>query len=150
MDRVEIVDFIGPDGLVRTRTPEHIAAEETALTDVARAITSERARLVFIELPPLIPAECFKKDRPGPDCQRQVASDIEQIPYNELFRRLAMRVPHVSTISMTDVICPDGVCRPEVNGILMRYDGAHFSPAASELLAPVLYERLIDIGVIPR
>jgi peptidoglycan/LPS O-acetylase OafA/YrhL len=151
MDRFEITDFEGPDGVVRAGTPEHIAVAETALTDVARAITSKRARLAFIELPPAIPGECLNKDQQQRlDCQVPVANDVQQIPYNELFRRLPMRVPHVSTISMTDVICPKGVCRAEVDGILMRYDGVHFSPAASEWLAPLLYQRLTDAGVVPR
>jgi peptidoglycan/LPS O-acetylase OafA/YrhL len=151
MDRFEISDFMGPNGVVRTRTPEHIAAAETALIDVARVITSKNALLAFIELPPTIPGECLKKNQQSAlNCQRPVANDIEQIPYNDVFKRLPTRVPHVSTISMTDVICPNGVCRPEVDGIAMRYDGVHFSPAANERLAPVLYQRLIDTGVIPR
>jgi peptidoglycan/LPS O-acetylase OafA/YrhL len=151
MDRFEITDFVGPDGVVPARSPEHIAATGTALADWAGTITSKRARLAFIELPPTLPVECFKKDEHGRlECHVQVANDAEQIPYNDLFRRLPIRVPHVSTISMTNVLCPQGVCQPEIDGILMRYDGVHFSPAGSEWLAPLLYQRLTDAGVIPR
>jgi peptidoglycan/LPS O-acetylase OafA/YrhL len=152
VDRWEIIDFVGPDGIVlATRTPEHIAVTETALEDVARAITSKRARLAFVELPPVIPTECLKKEKEQRlQCQVPVADDVVQIPYNDVFKRLAMRVPHVSTISITDVMCPDGVCSPELDGILIRYDGLHFSSAGSGWLAPLLYRRLIDAGVIPR
>ena len=97
----------------------------------------------------MLPGECMNKRR-RLDCQVPVANDVGQIPYNEVFRRLPRRVPRVSTISLTDVICPKGVCSPEVDGILMRDDGVHFSPAASEWLAPLLYQRLTDATVIPR
>ena len=152
VDRWEIIDFVGPNRVVlATRTPEHIAVAETALEDVSRAITSKRARLAFIELPPVIPAECLKKDKEQRlHCQVPVANDVVQIPYNDVFRRLAMRVPHVSTISLTDAMCPNGVCSPELDGILIRYDGLHFSQAGNGWLAPLLYRRLIDAGVIPR
>jgi len=151
VDRWEIIDLVGPTGAVlATGTPEHIAVTETALADVARAITSKRARLAFLELPPVIPPDCLQKDgEQRLHCEVPVANDM-QAPYNDVFRRLAMRVPHVSTISMTDVMCPNGVCSPELDGILIRYDGLHFSPAGSGWLAPLLYRRLIDAGVVPR
>jgi lysophospholipase L1-like esterase len=152
VDRWEIIDFVGANGVTRaTRTPAHVAETEGALADVSRAITSSGARLAFIELPPILPGECFKKDkRQGLQCQVPAASDAVQIPYNEAFRHLAVQVPHVSTISVTDVVCPDGLCSPEVDGIQIRYDGLHFSPAGAGWLAPSLYQRLTDSGVISR
>ena len=79
-----------------------------------------------------------------------VASDLAQIPYNEVLRHLATRVPHVSTISVTDLVCPNELCSPEIDGITIRYDGLHFSSAAGGWLAPSLYQRLADAGVITR
>jgi peptidoglycan/LPS O-acetylase OafA/YrhL len=152
VDRWEIIDFVGPDGgVLATGTPEHIAVTETALADVARSITSKGARLAFLELPPVIPRDCLNKDKEQElHCQVPVANDVLQIPYNNVFRSVATRVPHVSTISMTDAVCPNGVCTPELDGILMRYDGLHFSAAGSGLLAPLLYRRLVHAGVVPR
>ncbi len=152
LDRREIIDFVGPNGVVvATRTPGHIAAAEAALAEVSRAITSKGARLAFVELPPTLPAACLNKDKQlRLDCRTPVANDVVQIPYNNVFRRLAMRLPHVFTISVTDVMCPNGMCSAELDGILLRYDGVHFSAAGSEWLAPFLYQRLIDAGVISR
>jgi hypothetical protein len=79
-------------------------------------------------------------------CNVKVATD-SMPPYNALFRRIAAKVPRVSTISITDSICPNGVCTPNVNGLLVRYDGEHFSPPTAKWLAPVIYRQLVAVGL---
>jgi hypothetical protein len=80
VDRWEIIDFVGASGAtLATRTPEHVAETEAALADVSRAITSSRARLAFIELPPILPGECLKKDKGrGLQCQRCDADPLQR------------------------------------------------------------------------
>jgi hypothetical protein len=53
----------------------------------------------------------------------------------------------VSTISLTSAMCPNDVCVPVVNGILIRFDGLHFTEPAAEWLAPVIYRQLVSSGV---
>jgi SGNH domain (fused to AT3 domains) len=152
LDRWEIIDVIGPDGdVVESATPRHIALTEQALSDTARTITSRGAQLIFIELPPPTRADCANAARRlSADCRVPVANDRQQPPYNAMLERIATQVPRVSTISITDAVCPQEICLPEVDGMLLRYDGLHFTTAASRWLAPVLYRRLIGRGVIPR
>jgi peptidoglycan/LPS O-acetylase OafA/YrhL len=144
MDRWEIMDFVGADGRVQPRgTPEHIQLTEQALVEVSRELTSSGARLAFVELPPVVNAECGKTvPLSSPKCNVRVADDIAQAPYNALFERLPSAVPGTSRLSITRVVCPDGVCTPRVGDLLIRFDGLHFTPAASTSLAPTLWQEM--------
>ncbi len=130
LDRWEVIDAIAPDGHIsKAGTPEHVALVERALKDVAVEYTSNDARMVFIELPPLLPNECNTLAMAEqPTCRRPVAQDDVHPPYNDAFRRIAAEVPGVATISLDDAICPGGVCVPEVRGSILRPDGLHFAP----------------------
>jgi hypothetical protein len=81
-------------------------------------------------------------------CRIEAANDTMQEPYNALFDHLAATIPNVSTVSITDAICPGGVCVPVVDGMVIRYDGNHFTAAAAEWLAPTLYRQLVAAGVV--
>jgi hypothetical protein len=62
--------------------------------------------------------------------------------YYAAYQHLAQTIPGVSTFSLNDLICPGDVCAPVVNGIIVRYDGLHFSQQANLWLAPYLYTRI--------
>ncbi len=143
LDRWEIIDFVDANGRVhQTGTAEHVALTEQALRDVTRQLTAGGARLAFVELPPVLPAGCLGPDAPATGCQVFAADDPLHAPYNAIYRRLASTETRVSTVSLTDAICPRGRCRPEVNGIPIRFDGLHFTPYASEWLAPEIFSKL--------
>jgi peptidoglycan/LPS O-acetylase OafA/YrhL len=152
MDRWDIIDVIEPDGRVLVGgTPAHIAATEQALLDVSQRLTARGARLVFIELPPvLLPACSAPEKASAPDCRIEAARDAIHAPYNAIYQRVAARLPRVSTISITHDICPDGICTPMVAGMLLRFDGLHFTQPASLWLAPALGKRLSAAGVALR
>jgi peptidoglycan/LPS O-acetylase OafA/YrhL len=149
IDRWIITDAVVPDGrIVPRRTPEHLAMTETALTDVARRLTSRGAHLTFIELPPtVLPASCgIASHENRPECHRPVSADVEQQAYNAILRRMPAAVPNVSTISIADDVCPGGQCSWSVNDLVLRYDGVHFSHEASRWLAPTLFRKLSSAG----
>jgi peptidoglycan/LPS O-acetylase OafA/YrhL len=144
IDRWEIVAAVAPDGHVaESGEAEHVAMTEAALKDVALEFTAAGARLVLIELPPLLPKDCGK---PGmleqPSCRRRVDQDFVHAPYNAAFRRIAHDVPGVATISLVDAICPGGVCVTEINGTIVRPDGLHFAVSAGPWLGDVIDQEL--------
>jgi peptidoglycan/LPS O-acetylase OafA/YrhL len=151
IDRWEIIDAAGSDGQVASSgTPAHLSLTERALTDTARQLTSQGARLAFIELPPTVFSGCSApSQRSSSSCRRGVMDDVAQTPYNELFRRISRTVPGVSTLSITDALCPAGVCTWDINGMVLRFDGLHFTPETSRWLAPTILQRLSTAGIAP-
>jgi peptidoglycan/LPS O-acetylase OafA/YrhL len=149
IDRWEIMDFVGPDGKPRLRgTPEHVRITRAALADAARELTSNGSRLAFFVLPPALNGDCGSKiPLTDPGCNVPVADDPAQAPYNDAFRQVASEVPGVTTISVNDAVCPQGTCVSRVNGLVVRFDGLHFSPDASVWLAPTLYAQLVASGI---
>jgi SGNH domain-containing protein len=152
IDRWDIIDAFGPEGeVLKSGTAEHVALTEAGLDTVARTLTARGAKLVFIELPPLLPAACMKQPiPPSLNCARSVAADVTHLPYNAMFRRVsAVLGPQGATISIIDLICPGGTCVPEVSGRIIRFDGLHFTAPAGRWLAPSIYERLAAAHALP-
>jgi peptidoglycan/LPS O-acetylase OafA/YrhL len=139
-DRWEIIDVLAADGrVVKGGTPEHVDMTEVALKEVALEFRSAGARIVLIELPPILPAKCGTPEMVDrADCRRRVDADTVHEPYNALFRRVARSIPGVATISVVDAICPQGVCVPELRGNIVRPDGLHFAATAGSWLADVI------------
>jgi peptidoglycan/LPS O-acetylase OafA/YrhL len=146
----ETNQHVEQDRLLEKGTPEHIAATEEALRATVSLLTSDGARLVLIDvLPPGNSVECLKEGAPDtPSCVRPITDGSGETPYNQIFARLAEELdPEVVNITLTDVVCPDDVCPLIIDGQVMRYDGGHFTSAASRSLAPLLAERLLEAGV---
>jgi len=151
IDRWEITDAVGPDGrVISSGTPEHISLVERSLADAARQLTSRGAHLVFIELPPILPPDCGSGEaQSSPRCHPAVREDAVQAPYNDALRRVARSVPGVSTMSITAALCPAGVCGWDLDGMVLRFDGLHFTLDASRWLVPALGQQLTAAGLAP-
>jgi hypothetical protein len=54
----------------------------------------------------------------------------------------AARPAAATTVSVTDLVCPGGVCGPIQGDTLVRYDGVHFTIAFSRYLVPALMRRI--------
>jgi hypothetical protein len=147
----ETWDIQSADGKILIHDqPDNLAVTEQALAEVSGQLTHDGARLTLLEMPPVIGAQCGKPSQfSSSACRVRVDSDKRFPPYNALFRRVAGRVPGVSTISITDTICPGGVCVAELNGIVLRYDGQHFTAPAARWLAPLMYAQLVHAGALP-
>jgi len=152
MDRWELTDFVGQDGsTVNSGTADHQLQSAQALYDVATQLTSQGARLVFIELPPILHSDCGKRSLADTGyCRRTVSADEVDTPFSLVLRGVAARTPDVATISITDAICPNGVCVAKINGILLRFDGLHFTSTAAVWLAPFIYRELVHAGASPQ
>jgi len=150
IDRWELIDAVGSDGqTLSSGTAAHLAQTERSLTDTARQLTSKGARLAFIELPPVIPKTCGAAEKRSlRECQVGADEDIIQRPYNDLFRRVADHVPGAATVSLTRAICPEGICKWEISGRVVRGDGLHFTPQMSRALAPTLIHQLSAAGIL--
>ena len=148
IDRWELTDAVGPDGsVISSGTPEHILLVERSLADAARELTSRGAHLAFIELPPVLPLDCGSREaQSSPRCHPAASEDIVQAPYNDALRRVALSVPRVSTISITAALCPSGVCGWDLDGMVLRFDGLHFTLDASRWLAPALRQAMAGAG----
>jgi hypothetical protein len=48
----------------------------------------------------------------------------------------------VSTISITPALCPAGVCGWDLDGLVLRFDGVHFTPDANSWLIPALRQQM--------
>jgi hypothetical protein len=53
----------------------------------------------------------------------------------------------VTTVSITDVLCPRQVCPPVIDGQLARYDGIHFTGRFSRKITRTITERAEAAGV---
>ena len=147
VDRTERNDIADGDRIVKAGTAEHRKLTTAALTDFARRITAAGSRLVFLELAPDLPIGCLAPSQlDAPECRIRVDSNAAANEIVATYRDVAAAVPGVSSISISDGICPDGVCRPVVEGLMLRYDGTHFSAPGAEHLAPLIYRRLIEAG----
>jgi peptidoglycan/LPS O-acetylase OafA/YrhL len=142
---------VAPDGRVlRPGTPEHLAATEAALEKSIRYLTSRGAWVVLVRILPRGPGVACLDTGPlsGPRCNAPVARDTRTPLYNAVLDRVAARHrDRVRVVDLSDVVCPDGVCSLVVHGIVMRYDGGHFTRRASEYVAPFLYARVRAAGV---
>jgi peptidoglycan/LPS O-acetylase OafA/YrhL len=128
---------------------EALRMSEASLGAVAREVTSAGASFILMELPPQSSRNCansWRFDDPG--CTFEVAGhgDGHQARYDAMYERLASAIPGVSALSVKGVLCPDGTCRPVIDGTVMRWDGVHFTAKGALLLAPVLERAILKAG----
>jgi hypothetical protein len=130
-------------------TPEHLQATETALRETVDLLTSGGAQLAFLGvLPPGKTVDCLKTGGADSEaCARPVTPESGEKPYNEIFDTIAADLDTVASISLEDVVCPDGSCPLTIDNIVMRYDGGHFTGTASRHLAPIIDARLAQEGI---
>jgi peptidoglycan/LPS O-acetylase OafA/YrhL len=55
----------------------------------------------------------------------------------------SMADPLVSTVDLTDRICPDATCQPVVGGVIVYFDASHLTATYNSTLAPYLEPALI-------
>jgi peptidoglycan/LPS O-acetylase OafA/YrhL len=155
----ETEDFFAADGsVVTTGSAAYDTGEEGALMDMLGEFKLSVPKLSFLIVPPRLHSRCaLAKNAASPSCNVPVddvgdstADSYNAVfkPYNAILKKIAAETPGGSTISITDTICPHRLCQREVNGILLRFDGLHFTEPAASILAPAIYRQLIGAGVI--
>lgn len=134
--------------LIEKGTPEHLEQVDLALRQTIDQLTSNGAKVAFIDvLPPGDSVECLDAGNGLAGCDRLITEASGEAPYNDIFGSIASGRDDVVAISLTDIVCPNGSCPLVIDGMVMRYDGGHFTATASRYLAPMLYERLRTAGI---
>ena len=137
--------------LVEAGTERHSAESWAALNQSVDLMTSQGARLAFLTiLPPGPFMECLDTSPPDEGaCLRTIVTPSPIDTVNEQFRQLAdERDEVVGVVDLLDDVCPGRVACPLViDDVVVRYDGTHFTGTWSSNLAPVLDQRLRDLGV---
>jgi hypothetical protein len=65
-----------------------------------------------------------------------------------LYEAAAARMPHVVSVSVTDVLCDvSGHCPAKVGGVLARFDGVHYTSEFSRRIVPIIVDRARRAGV---
>jgi hypothetical protein len=142
---------IGPNG--KKLVPgsiAHLAQTEEQLDAAVRQLTGKGAWLVLVHILPRGPGVRCLETGPAtaPRCNPLVSADPLTATYNDVMDRVAARHrDRVRVVDLADLVCPRAVCSLMVDGIVMRYDGGHFTKAASEWVAPKLYARIKAAGV---
>ena len=147
----EVSRTVAPDGsLLLPGTPAHLAATEAALDASVTKLLARGAYVVLVHMLPRGPGiGCLDSGPPSaPRCNVPVARDRLTPLYNGVYDKVAARHPgRVKVVDLSDVVCPHLTCSVLVHGIVMRYDGGHFTKRASEYVAPFLYDRIRAAGV---
>jgi len=67
-----------------------------------------------------------------------------------LYRTLASRYPNVTSVSLAELICPDGLCPASADGLPAFADDNHLTHAFAATLVPGLLQVLADEGMVIR
>lgn len=117
--------------------PEKISI---AIKDRINAHGLNPSKLIVLGSAPDIPFDCEKSNMRRISrkkvCQRQDASKKFDLDFVSTTKSLLLP-PHVHFVYPSEILCPDGICMIETNGISNFHDGIHISLKGSE---PVVNE----------
>jgi hypothetical protein len=135
--------------LLTSGSPEHLESTERALRETLDYLTSAGAELALLDiLPPGMTVECLENGSPqSTACTRPVTPTSGEAPYNELFHKIAEDEESIYSLTLLDVVCPNGACPLTRNSVVVRYDGNHFTGTASRDLATVIDQKLREAGI---
>jgi peptidoglycan/LPS O-acetylase OafA/YrhL len=151
-DRFSLLSLLtADDELLRPGDPRRARMVEEAMTDTFRRLTAGGSKVVLIATPPRgQPLECATK-HPAPVSCAEATYTVKDQPtaaLHDVMSRSAAQLPgRVVLVEVTDLLCPDGVCRPLVDGRLARYDGVHYTASFSRIIVPKIIERAEKAGV---
>jgi peptidoglycan/LPS O-acetylase OafA/YrhL len=152
LDRFEIADFVDDDGrIVRAGSASFIETEREALAQTTATFATETT-IVHVALPPKVhPRRCFVPDgHDSPACRVPASRDSLSARMNGVLRSVVRPSGYrAMVVSLNDEICPSGVCPVVMDGVLVRYDGVHFTAQAAGRLVPILFERIAEHASLP-
>jgi peptidoglycan/LPS O-acetylase OafA/YrhL/lysophospholipase L1-like esterase len=111
------------------------------LRTFAQTVVQSGATLVMLAVMPQAP--------PDPRCVKDPGSrgcwappDRLTAAANRIYEQVQAEVPGVRIVSMQDAVCPGARCRSVVAGMLLRYDGDHFTEDGARWFVRQLAPRL--------
>ncbi len=153
VDSVELADLVEPSGaVVAAGDPEHVIAERHGVQAVAELFADSGTRLAFVAFPPVVtPPECLRVENQDLDiCAIPASKDRNVGTYNATLSEVASSYPgQAYLVSLTDHLCPGGICPPAPGGVFARYDGHHFTTAGARWVVPLLFGELLRAGALP-
>jgi peptidoglycan/LPS O-acetylase OafA/YrhL len=151
VESVEMADFSDRNGtVVEGGSPAWVQAETRELLSVVRGFASAGIHVVLVEAAPVVtPEGCLRRDgADDPACVVPAGGDERAGAFNDILAEVDARSRgEVSIVSMTQHLCPAGLCSPVIDGVFARYDGHHFSKAGARWLVPLLIEDMRRAGV---
>lgn len=86
---------------------------------------------------------------PGAACTPNATTVDAIARYNSVLNTVAQHFQgRVAVISLADIVCPRGTCLPIRDGMLIRYDGQHYTATFSRWIAPQLLARIADASAM--
>jgi hypothetical protein len=124
---LEWTGFLSADGgYVESLSPTWERGVHEALNRFVADATRGGARLELSEMPPSIArtGSCLQADPRAcvkPPSRATIAT-------NRIFHRLKRENRRVNLVANTDLLCPRDMCPMVIDDLVVRYDGAHFTP----------------------
>ena len=144
IDFKDTEDALAPDGSTyKSGTPQMLTIEQGAMTDLAKQITGSGAKFILMDMPPGLPKDCVDPGKMSTNHCRIKVSAANRA-YYAMYDGIAQTIPGVSTISINNKICPGDVCTPEIDGLIIRSDGLHFTHSANIWLAAYLTNQIMS------
>jgi peptidoglycan/LPS O-acetylase OafA/YrhL len=140
--RWELIAHEGANGrTVVPPSPKWADDIHAGLRAFAHTVVRSGAALAMLTVLPVAPAtpRCLRD--PG---NRACAHppDALTAATNDIYRQVAAEVPGVAVVSMQDVVCPSGRCPAVIHGVLVRFDGLHFTEGGARWFVRALGPRL--------
>ncbi len=138
--------------IVEPGTPEHRALVLQGLEQSYRALSARGATIVISKVVPRGKRHyrfCQEPENVG-RCAADGPGEDNYGTMDSIIEEFAARHPGVVVYDFPALVCPGGPpCPDEINGMVLRWDGSHFTHRASEWVAPRLLrqiEQLTDLG----
>ncbi|NJC74286.1 hypothetical protein HC031_31910, partial [Planosporangium thailandense] len=116
--------------LVQPLTPEWTDGLHGALRHFAEQVTQTGAVLVTPGVLPMSSSAkaCLAPNPPKNSCKPVSASTPNGNAASTIYQRVADETPGTHVLAMRQVVCPRGACPMVIDGLVVRYDGVHFTP----------------------
>jgi len=143
LGRWEVADHLLDGQWVHIGEPawdNHLAADLRSAISIFHGFG---ARVVLLTMPYVDPNDRQPDGLPWPE---NLPTRVQA--YNTLVRQLARSAPgEVSVIDLNRMLSPDGVYTTSLDGVDVRYDGIHISPAGGQLLQSQILPDIARIGM---
>ena len=90
--------------------------------------------------------DCLSTGADPESCDQQIDIKTGTQTFEKITRALAKENPHVLSVSLHELICPQGTCPAEVNGIPTHRDNQHLTWDYAEAIMPDLDDLLTKAG----
>ena len=117
-----------------------------------KELTATGAKVVVVLTPPQgPPVECATKSPAPAQCASgaYTTGDPETVEGQKIVRRAASGFGRdVAVVSVDDIVCPDhGRCPAAIGGLLVRYDGIHYTAGFSRRVLNAVFARAAARGI---